>query len=82
MYIFDFLHSEIGVCGHADFFRLDVDDYEERVGGIAFEELVDFEVGGAQFGARVVPADQLLARVHFLEHVVHALDVIVVEKPY
>jgi len=59
-----------------------VDNNEERVGRVTFEELVDLEIACAQLGARVIPADQLLARVDFLEHVVHSLNVVVVNEPH
>ena len=59
-----------------------VDNNEERVGRVTFEELVDLEIACAQLGARVIPADQLLARVDLLEHVVQSLDVFVVNEPH
>lgn len=59
-----------------------VDDNEERVGRVSFEQLVDLEIACAQLGARVIPADQLLARVDLLEHIVHSLDVVVVNEPH
>ena len=55
-YIFYFFDCEVGVCGYADFFRLDVYDDEERVGCVAFEQLIYLEVRGSQFGSGVVPS--------------------------
>lgn len=77
-HVFDLLDGKVGVGRHADFLWLDIDDDEERVGRVALEELVDLEVRGAQLGASVVPADELLSRIDLFEHVVHRLDVVVI----
>jgi hypothetical protein len=44
MNVFDFFHGEVGVCGYAYVFGLHVDDYEERVGCVFLEELVDLQI--------------------------------------
>lgn len=43
-YVFDFLDGKVCICGHANFLRLHVDDDEQRIGRVAFKQLVDLEI--------------------------------------
>ena len=81
-YIFDFFNGEVGIRRHAHFLRLHIYNNEEWIRCVAFKQLIDLQIRRAQLGPRMVPSYQLLAGVDFLEHVVHALDVVVVQEPY
>lgn len=81
-YIFDLLDSKVSVSGDTRLLGLDVNDDEQRIWCVALEKLVDFEIRSAKLGARVVPTNELLACVNFLEHLDHRLDVVVVKEPH
>lgn len=81
-YVLDLLDRKVCICGNARLLWLDVNNDEEGVWCVSLEQLVDLEIRCAQLGAGVVPSDQLLSGVDLLEHVVHALDVVVVQEPH
>ena len=43
-YIFYLFNCEVGVCRYTDFLGLDIYDDEERVGCVAFEQLIYLEI--------------------------------------
>ena len=43
-YVFDLLNGKVCVCWYADFLWLYVYNDEQRIGCVAFEQLVDFEI--------------------------------------
>lgn len=43
-YVFDLLDGKVCIRRHADFLRLHVDDDEQRIGCVAFKQLVDLEI--------------------------------------
>lgn len=81
-YIFNLLDGKISVCWYADFLRLHIYDDQKRVRSVPFEELVDLQVGCSQLRSRVIPSYKLFSSVDLFEHVVHRLDIVVVQKPY
>jgi hypothetical protein len=81
-YVLDLVNSKVGIGWYADILGLNVDDDEKGVGCVTLEQLVDFQIRGAQLWASVVPSDELLAGVDLLEHVVHGLNVVVVKEPH
>lgn len=80
-YIFDLFHRKVRICRHAHILRLHVYDDQQRVRRVSLEQIVDLQVACSQLRPRVIPSYQLLPRVDLLEHVVHALDIVVVKKP-
>jgi hypothetical protein len=94
--VFDFFNGKVGVCGDSlgGVDRVDVDDDEDRVWDVIPEESVDGEIGAAEFGTRVVPSDDFftgytqnshpirVSTIDLFEHVVHVLNVSVVQEPY
>lgn len=43
-YIFNLFHRKIRVCRHSNFLRLHIDDDEERIWGVPFEQFVDLKI--------------------------------------
>ena len=80
-HIFDFFNGKVGVGWHSRFLWLDINDYEQRVRCVSLEQLVNLEIRGSQLRTRMVPSDQFLSRVDFLEHVIHRFHVVVIQKP-
>jgi hypothetical protein len=55
-HILNLVDGKVGVGGDASLLRLDINNDQEGVWCVALQQLVDLEVGGAELGARVVPA--------------------------
>ena len=53
-YVLDFLDREVCVGWYSHILRVHVDNNEERVGCVSFEELVDLEIACAQLGSGVM----------------------------
>lgn len=61
--VFDFFDCKVGICGDADGWvagcSVDVDDDEDWVWNKVSEKFVDGEIGTTEFGAGMIPSDDL-----------------------
>lgn len=81
-HISDLLNRKVCIRRHPHLFRLHIDNDEKRIWCVSFEQLVDSQIRSPQLRTSVVPSYQLFPRIHLLEHVVHRLDVVVIDEPY
>lgn len=66
-----FFNCNVSLGGQAQVLRLRVNDDEDGVRAVAAKQLVDGDVVLVELGTGMIPADDALACVHFLEHPVH-----------
>lgn len=59
-YIANLFNCKISICWDLQIGGLDVNDDQCWVGCVLFEELVNFEIRGAQLGSTVIPSDHTL----------------------
>lgn len=81
-HVLDLFYCEVCISRHARLLRLDINNDQQRIRRVSLEQLVDLQIRRTQLRPGVIPAYQFFAGVYFFEHVVHVLDVIVVQKPH
>ena len=75
--------TSVRLCGQSNVSGLGVNNNEDGAGrgAVPLHQIVDQDVVLVQFGPGVIPAHDPLLGIDLLEHVVHMLQVFVVQEP-